>query len=71
MNHHKPLSQVVLKWTLFLTAGFMLATIFLTAIIDGMVREDQMRDGLRTERCGRFGENIPPAWMEYCVGVGQ
>lgn len=58
----------MLKEIAKLMALMVIAAIMLLFFLDAMAREDEMRDGIRQERCTKMGENMPAAMAGYCKG---
>lgn len=53
-----------------LIAGAIIITIMVLGAIDAAVREDENRDEIRKERCGRWGEDLPEEMEGYCDNLG-
>lgn len=58
----------LLKLTLIFLASALIAFVFGLALLKAIVKEDEMKDDIRTSRCASFGENLPAAWLDYCKG---
>lgn len=57
----------IIKWLLGTGACFILALCFVWGMLDGMAREDALRDKIRQERC----ENLPWPRPADCALLNQ
>lgn len=57
----------ITKWILGITAASILMICFMLGIMDGIVREDQMRDKQRREICDQLPWPRPAA----CAALGE
>lgn len=55
---------------ILLVAGAIIITTMILGAIDAAVREDENRDEIRKERCGRWGEDLPKEMEGYCDNLG-
>lgn len=58
----------LLKILLVFLASALVAFVLGLAVLKAIVKEDQLRDQQRLDRCASFGENLPAAWVDYCKG---
>ncbi len=60
--------KLVFQWLAIIALSFLLATGFVYFVITASIREDELHDQQRQDRCEKLGETIPTEWRDYCKG---
>ena len=47
-----------------------LIVVFVSLIFYAIIKTDEFYDGIRAERCARYGENLPQELEKYCDELG-
>lgn len=47
-----------------------LIVVFVSLIFYAIIKSDEFHDGVRAERCARYGENLPQELEKYCDEPG-